>query len=66
MKVSLSVGRTVNIGNYESIRVEVGSEYSHSEIESDKLTTLEALRELYHDLSDGLQKVIDVERKMKR
>ena len=31
MKVNLSIGRTINLGNYESLRVEVGSEYSHSD-----------------------------------
>ena len=63
MKLSLSIGRTINLGNYESARVDMSLE---SNFDSDVSNPTEVTDALYAELSVQLQRVIDAERKTKR
>ncbi len=63
MKLKLTVGRTINMGNYESARVEVSAEVTEDLLQPNDLA--EAMKSntehLYREISIQLQRVIDAE-----
>jgi len=63
MKLSVSLGRTINTGNDESLRVDVGGEVK---FDPDVTEVEDAMNGLYTEVSTQLQRVIDAERKTKR
>lgn len=54
-KIKLSVGKTVNLGNYESLRVDVQFEVSIDD--TDNIDT--SFKELRQEVDSRLQEVID-------
>jgi len=59
MKIGLTIGRTVNIGNYESVRVEVSADQDCGESAQERA---EGFEDLHSDLTAALQRVISEEK----
>ena len=63
MKVSLTIGRTINLGSYESLRVEVGAEVEMPQVPA---STTKAVDSMHIELDKALKSVIEEEKTIKR
>jgi len=54
-KVKISIGKTINIGNYESYRVDIGVEASISPSETFNCVYGECLTEVYTKLRENIK-----------
>ena len=61
MKVSLTIGRTINLGNFESLRVDVCAE-----VNSASSCIVKDVDNLHIELDQALDSVIEKEKKVKR
>jgi hypothetical protein len=61
MKINLTIGRTVNLGNYESLRVDVGAEIREDDSFSLKESIESGIENMYKELVTQLRYVINAE-----